>query len=455
MMKKLSVKWKIMLPTYLIVFAFVISMGIQYFSLKNMKIQVDEMQDKYVLAITKADENVESEKNTSQAYADLEGSIGQIRSSISQLMVMAGIVILIACIMATIAFFTIIKLVIRPIEHIRDMATELRTGNLSITNDCTQKDEIGELSAEMNETASILNRYISDIGKYAQQIEKGNLRAELTEEFSGDFIVLKESLQNVELSLRDMMEQINHTSNGVADASGQAASGAQSLAHGSSEQAGSIEKLQNTISVTADHILEATRTAQVASEKANNIGTVLQTGTEQMREMTSAMDNISRSSTEIGKVIKAIEDIAFQTNILALNASVEAARAGEAGKGFAVVADEVRNLASKSADAASNTTSLIESSIHAVENGEDVVNATVESLKTVVAGVKEIVEITNSIAEGLLQQTTGIEDIQRGIAEISSVTQTISATAEENGAASEELSGQSEQLKRLVERFQL
>ncbi|MPM96870.1 Methyl-accepting chemotaxis protein IV [bioreactor metagenome] len=174
-----------------------------------------------------------------------------------------------------------------------------------------------------------------------------------------------------------------------------------------------------------------------------------------MQEMKLAMNNINAKSAEISKIIKTIEDIAFQTNILALNAAVEAARAGSAGKGFAVVADEVRNLAQKSADAAKNTTMLIEETVLAVERGSKIVDITAQSMINVVSGSDQVREFVNEIARTSKEQSDAVSQILIGVEQISSVIQSNSATAEESAAASEQLSGQADLLKQHVDQFQV
>jgi methyl-accepting chemotaxis protein len=176
-------------------------------------------------------------------------------------------------------------------------------------------------------------------------------------------------------------------------------------------------------------------------------------GNDQMKELQEAIRDINESSANIGKIIKVIDEIAFQTNILALNAAVEAARAGIHGKGFGVVAEEVRSLAAKSADAAKETTSLIEGSMKKTEAGTRIADATAEALGNIVVSVEKTVELMREIAEASNYQATAVGEINRGIEQMSHVVQTNSATAEESAAATEELSSQAELLKTMVDRF--
>ena len=174
---------------------------------------------------------------------------------------------------------------------------------------------------------------------------------------------------------------------------------------------------------------------------------------KKMIELVNAMGEISASSDETKKIIKTIEDIAFQTNILALNAAVEAARAGAAGKGFAVVADEVRNLAGKSAEAAQNTTKLIESTVEAISRGNSLVEEVADKMNNVAAAAGAVAEINQKISFASRNTADSIEQITVGVEQISSVVQNNSATAEESAAASEELSGQANMLKDLISTF--
>ena len=181
----------------------------------------------------------------------------------------------------------------------------------------------------------------------------------------------------------------------------------------------------------------------------------MQGSVEAMAQAKAAMDEINETSRDISKVIKAIDDIAFQTNILGLNAAVEEARAGTAGKGFAVVADEVRNLSQKSAEAAKTTTALIASSISAVEKGDRLVAKASDDFGTVAEKAAMVRDIVSKISEQFRQQAEATNQISLGIEQVASVVQMNSATSEESAAASQELSGQAGALQGLVSKFRL
>jgi methyl-accepting chemotaxis protein len=321
--------------------------------------------------------------------------------------------------------------------------------------DIQSDDETGILIESMKVLVAELKGSIGDVSWHLHEMGEGDFSYNIEREYKGDFVDLKDSMELIKSELSDVLIQIVESSDQVSSGSEQVASGAQALSQGTSEQASSIEELSATISEIEEQVKQNAKNAASASDMVVITGREVETSNEKMQQLMDAMTDISNQSDQIGKIIKSIEDIAFQTNILALNAAVEAARAGEAGKGFAVVADEVRNLAEKSAEAAQNTTILIESSLVAIENGKELAEATVESMVALVESQDGVNDKVGQIKEASKNQADQITQITMGIEQIASVIQNNSATAEESATASEELSGQAVLQKQLVSKFTL
>ncbi|MDR1735773.1 MAG: methyl-accepting chemotaxis protein [Oscillospiraceae bacterium] len=349
----------------------------------------------------------------------------------------------------------------KPLKKIVSFADKLKNGDLGIATasvseiDVRSHDEIGRLARALEKAYSQLKGYIGEIRERMQGLSDGDLRTVSTYEFQGDFTLIKDSINSIIGNFNSTMTEINSSTVQVASGAKQIADASQSLAQGATTQAASVEQLSGAISEIAGKTKENAQMAGQAATLANTIKGNAEKGSRQMGEMMSAVKDIEQASQSIGKVIKVIDDIAFQTNILALNASVEAARAGQHGKGFAVVAEEVRSLASKSADAAKETGILIANSTEKASLGSRIANDTAASLAEIVSGINESSRIVAEIARSSDEQSAGIEQINKGIDQVSHVTQQNSATAEESAAASEEMSGQSAMLEELISQFKL
>ncbi len=348
-----------------------------------------------------------------------------------------------------------------PLFRLSILAQTLEQGDLGLNQHQTMlvgissNDEIGVLSQSFDSTISRLRNYIGEISTMLEAIAGGDLTAQITQEYVGDFASIRTSLNDILQKLNSTMGQIVASAEHVSGGAEQMSTASQALSQGSMEQTTAVEELEHTMRAVTENVRQTAENAQRAREQVTGMGVQLAEGNQKMQEMIAAMGEITDSSNEIEKIIKTIEDIAFQTNILALNAAVEAARAGTAGKGFAVVADEVRSLAAKSAEASQSTSALIGRSIAAVNQGTQIADATAQQLKNVVEGAHGIEETINGIAADAQTQAGAVVQIQDQIGQITGVVQTNSSTAEESAATSQELSAQANVLKQLVKTFRL
>ena len=350
-----------------------------------------------------------------------------------------------------------IKKSLNPLKKIADVGESVAEGDFSKEINYPYQDEIGQIAKSMEKVVERIRSIIQDLAGKLEQIAKGNFSFEFwnTQLYNGEYEPLLTSLYDILDDLNVTMGEIQNSSHMVNSSAMQVSGSAQTLSQGATEQASSIEELSATMNDISVKIKETAEMSQHASGLSKETGSAVGTSNQKMNEMSRAMQDITEKSQEISKIIKPMDDIAFQTNILSLNAAIEAARAGAAGKGFAVVADEVGNLAQKSAKAAQNTSSLIEETIEAVNKGARITEETAESLSVVSQKTEKINGIITSISSASEEEAEGIKQLTTGLDQISSVVQSNTATAEESAAASQELSGQADRLNELLEKFQL
>lgn len=339
--------------------------------------------------------------------------------------------------------------------NISEKLAEMGKGSLSVHVDYSTEDEIGQAAKSLNSFADELKNAIHALSGYLEKISDGDMTVKSEYAWNGDWTEIGIVLKTISEKLNSTFLEVSNAADQTANGSEQVASGSQALAQGATEQASSIEQLSATVTEISEHVKHNATNATNADRASALAEEKIIEANQSMQQMVQAMAQISDTSNKISNIIKTIDDIAFQTNILALNAAVEAARAGSAGKGFAVVADEVRNLASKSAEAAKDTTALIEDSIKAVDEGKKIAEVTEKTLLEVKSASSESNKLVNEIASASNQQAASIGQITQGVQQISAVVQTNSATAEQSAAASEELAAQAKSLKHTLATIKL
>ena len=349
----------------------------------------------------------------------------------------------------------VLETILEPLRAVEDVAKELTEGNLHSTLEYRSEDEIGRLAHSMRKSIRILGSYVDDIGRAMKLFAEGNFDVQPEVEWKGDFVGILDSFMMFEKSIADTIKGIQNVSNEVSSAAEQVASSSNDLADGATNQAAVVEELTATVAGVSEQVERNSQSAKEISARVDELGNAILESNGKMHEMVDSMNEISDASKEIDKIIATINEIASQTNLLALNASIEAARAGEAGRGFAVVANQVNVLADQSAQAAKESSALIESSVRAVEKGMVIAGQTATQLEAVADSSKVITEEVTNIAETLETQTSEIQQINEGIEQINDVVQTNSATAEECAASSEEMSSEAENLREMIRKFKI
>ena len=346
----------------------------------------------------------------------------------------------------------------KPLEDLNDTAQKLAEGNLQVQLNVVSEDEIGELADSIGKTVTRLKEYINYIDEISDvlgNISNGKLAISLKYSYAGEFGKVKNALLNISESMIDVMKNIHDSAAQVGAGSEELARAAEVLTEGSQLQAAAVEELLATSMTVSEQVEDNKKDAEQSVTYSNEVTTMMEESQSQMQQMREAMNKIQDASNQVVTIIKTIEDIASQTNLLSLNASIEAARAGEAGRGFAVVADEIGKLANESADAVNLTRNLISVSLNEIKTGNEIADRVLESLSQSVNKIEDVNAMIQKSAYNATIQIESMNQIRDGVEEISKGIQDNSAMAEETSATSQELAAQVTTLNGLVNKFDL
>lgn len=405
-----------------------------------------------------------NEKETDDASMAVQNTITQIQEEIkknsnamysrnrtiaNQSTLAMVVLVIVGVICSILIGFFIARKISKPIKMLAQASKRLASGDVEVDLDYTSRDEIGQLK----EAFRLMAEGIKEQARLIEKVAEGDMTIEV--EIRSEKDEMNKKLFELVETNNHVFREISNAAEQVDSAARQVSASSQTMAQGATEQASTVEEINASIEEIASQAKENAKNSRRTSDLASTAKQTAINGVDRMKAMMQSMNEINDASSSISKIIKVIDEIAFQTNILALNAAVEAARAGTHGKGFAVVAEEVRNLAGRSAQAAKETTELIEGSIKKTDNGTNIAYETKIALDKIVEMVTEVADTIGAITDGSADQASAVSQVSQAIAQVAGMTQTNSATAEESAASSEELSSQAALLRESVSRFKL
>ncbi len=343
-----------------------------------------------------------------------------------------------------------------PIVKVSEQMTELAAGDFHTELAVTVDDsEVGNMAGSIALMKQNMTAMIQEISDVLESMGDGNYNISIEQDYVGEFGQIKESFLKICEKMRETLSTIREVAQQIDSGSEQLAYAASDLAEGSTEQAGKISDLVSLVDNMYHSMEHSANEANETVKLSSRASHVLITGNEKMQELKETIGQISKCSEEIGEIIRTIEDIASQTNLLSLNASIEAARAGEAGRGFAIVADQVKDLADQSAKAAGESDKLIERTVMAVEKGIEIADEAALSMDEVMQGAKEATDKMGQMSELLTNDVNNMNHINENIIRVADIVDNNSAASEETAAVSEEQKAQVESMVNLMDQFKI
>ncbi len=393
-------------------------------------------------------------KLSDQQASDVITEANKFKNSITIILVVLAVIVIVCVV---VIFLFLANTIVSTVDIANGTMTKMVNGDFQVDIDVSKlsEDELGNMVRNMAGMTTNLRALVEDVSSMLTSMSEGNFVVNLKNPdiYINDTAPIKIGFEKISDNLSDMFSNMNDVAAEVKNGAEKIANGSMALSQGATEQASTLEELSATVNVLNDKVKNSAKSARDVEEFSAGVADKITIQNEQMSKVQEAMDEIESKSNQIENIIKAIDDIAFQTNILALNAAVEAARAGSAGKGFAVVADEVRNLAGKSASAASETSTLIESTIAAVRNGSKMIGSAAAELNLVKDDSVKSKDLVATIASEMQEESQSISEITTGLEQIAEVVQQNSATAEQSSNSSSELNDHASVLKGMVDKI--